>query len=218
MASEEGREPVVVVVEPARGVKSYPLNSKRLTAPILHRIASALGLPKAPLADARQMVEGKLSEDREPRNVQVDLVVSGSGTVVRLRDAGGVFLEEPLDDADGGEEPGTTLEDGERGAGDPEVGHAGEMEAEARESDAAAETMNGTRLRIELETAAERNTALTEEVKVLSEKVRAERDKNQECVRELERELERATQHNADLEEEVGVLKKESRRGGSKKS
>ena len=141
-----------------------------------------------------------------------------------------MFLEEPLDDADGREGPGTTSEDGERGAGDLEVVHAAETEVEVRENDAA-EMMNGAckrtggddvegaemtepdaavrrriaGLQIELETAAEWNTFLIEEAKVLSEKVRVERDKNQECVRELERELERVTQHNADLKEEVGV-------------
>ena len=73
--------------EETRAVKSYPLNSKRLTAQVVHRIAVALGLPKAPLADARQMVEGSLREDREPQNVQVDLVGSESSTIIRIRDA-----------------------------------------------------------------------------------------------------------------------------------
>ena len=61
-------------VEPC--VVTYPLNSRRLTAQVVHRIAAALELPKAPLADARQMVEGFLSKDHKQRNVQVDLVES----------------------------------------------------------------------------------------------------------------------------------------------
>ena len=40
-------------------VQTYPLNSKRLTASIVTRIAAGLGLPKASLADSRQMREGK---------------------------------------------------------------------------------------------------------------------------------------------------------------
>ena len=77
MSSEEEGEQAVV--KPTRVVKSYLLTSRRLTASIINWIALALGLPKAPLAD---MVEGKLSEDREPRNTQVDLAVSGGRTVV----------------------------------------------------------------------------------------------------------------------------------------
>ena len=41
------------------------------------------------------MVEGKLSEEREPRNVQVDVVEGEGSPTIRLRDAGGVFLELP---------------------------------------------------------------------------------------------------------------------------
>ena len=52
-------------------VQMFPLNSRRLTAGIIARIAAALGTL---LADSRQMVEGKLAEDREPKNVQVDIV------------------------------------------------------------------------------------------------------------------------------------------------
>ena len=78
-----------------RAVKTYPLNSRRLTARIVHRIAAALELPKAPLSDARQMVEGSLGEGREPWSVQVDIVESESGSIIRLRDADGVFLEVP---------------------------------------------------------------------------------------------------------------------------
>ena len=62
-----------------RGGKVYPLNSTRLTACVVSRIAAALGLPKAPLADSRQMVEGSLAEEQEPRNVQVELTDSEEG-------------------------------------------------------------------------------------------------------------------------------------------
>ena len=113
--------------EKTREVKSYPLNSKRLSAQVVRRIAVALGLPKASLADTRQMVEGSLSEDREPRNVQVDLVGSESGTIIRLRDTDGVFLDiMPPDDPD--EEEGSA--GSRRGTGDQEVGEETEMETE----------------------------------------------------------------------------------------
>ena len=114
--------------EKTRAVKSYPLNSKRLSAQVVRWIAVALGLPKASLADTRQMVEGSLSEDREPRNVQVDLVGSESGMIIRLRDADRVFLDiMPPDDPD--EEEGSVG----RGTGDQEVGEETEMETEVIE-------------------------------------------------------------------------------------
>lgn len=71
-------------VETTRAVRTFPLNSRRLTGQVVQRIAVALGLPKGPLADVRQMVEGSLSEERETQNVQVDMVDSESGTVIRL--------------------------------------------------------------------------------------------------------------------------------------
>ena len=50
-----------------------PLNSKRLTASQLKRLAAALEVPTTAAADeVRQMIEGKLAEGgREPPNVQV---------------------------------------------------------------------------------------------------------------------------------------------------
>ena len=45
------------------GGKPLPLNSRRLTAPVLKQLAGALDLPStAPLDDVRQMIEGKLLE------------------------------------------------------------------------------------------------------------------------------------------------------------
>lgn len=79
--------------EETRAVRTFPLNSKRLTAKVVRRIAAALKLPKASLSDSLQMVEGSLGEDREPWSVQVDILEAEVGTIIRLRDAGGVFLE-----------------------------------------------------------------------------------------------------------------------------
>ena len=78
----------VVAVAGETRVRTYPLNSRRLTARVVNRIACSLGLPKLSLADARQMIEGQLAETREPQNVHPE-----ETAVIRLRDEGGVFLE-----------------------------------------------------------------------------------------------------------------------------
>ena len=72
------------------------MNSKRLGAAYLHRIAAELGLPTtAPLKDVRQMIDGKLLEEsKEPRNVQITVGVDeGGAKQLTLQDAGGIFLE-----------------------------------------------------------------------------------------------------------------------------
>ena len=85
--------------------KTFPLNSRRLTASVVSRIAKELGLEiSASLEDTRQVVSGKITEmGRQPQNVQVDLVESGSGVVITLRDDEGVFLmSQPEDREDEG--------------------------------------------------------------------------------------------------------------------
>ena len=179
--------------EKTRAVKSYPLNSKRFTAHVVHRIAAALGLPKAPLADARPMVEGSLSEGHEPQNVQVDLVGSESGTIIRLRDADGVFLDIPPGEPDGGN--GSA----ERGTGDQEVEEESEMDTEVIEDDLRSRT-GGAR----------------EETEAEEEELQVALDAAQERIAGLEMELEAATQQNIDLTEEVKVLSVKIREGGDK--
>ena len=62
-----------VVSEPFSG-RLLPLNSRRLTAVHLRHIAGAMELPSTGSADeVRQLIEGKLQEEREVRNVQVVL-------------------------------------------------------------------------------------------------------------------------------------------------
>ena len=65
-----------------RAIRTFPLNSRRLTGQVVQRIAVALGLPKGSLADVHQMVEGSLSEEHETQNIQVDMVDLESGTVI----------------------------------------------------------------------------------------------------------------------------------------
>ena len=103
------------VADPRGHAKTYPLNSTRLTASVVSRIATALGLPKASLADSKQMIEGMLSEEREQRNVQVELDAGEDGLKIRLRDAGGVFLEVPPGPPDGGDNGLEGEKDGDDG-------------------------------------------------------------------------------------------------------
>ena len=87
-----------VIVEPLAG-KLLPLNSRRLTAAHLRHIAGAMGLPSTGSADeVRQLIEGKLGDEREVRNVQVILEESSFLSVkLSLTDGEGVFLEaDPL--------------------------------------------------------------------------------------------------------------------------
>ena len=71
-----------------------PLNSKRLTAEQLRRLARAMNIPTTAATDeVRQMVEGKLSEDgREPWNVQVVLDGTTPLDAFTLQDEEGEFL------------------------------------------------------------------------------------------------------------------------------
>lgn len=72
--------------------KTYPLNSKCLTAEILIQIAKGLGLPmNASLAETRHMIEGRLAEEHDPMNVQVGVVESTLGNV--LRGEAGLIVE-----------------------------------------------------------------------------------------------------------------------------
>ena len=68
-----------------------PLNSRRLSAYNLKRIAQALDVPSTSSADKiRVLVDGKLTElNNEPRNVRVWLQASNA---IKLVNADGVFL------------------------------------------------------------------------------------------------------------------------------
>jgi hypothetical protein len=72
-----------------------PLNSRRLTTVQLKKIAEGLGLPTTGSADeTRHLIEGKLAEGHDVRNVQV--VVNETTTVnvtLSLVDEVGVFLD-----------------------------------------------------------------------------------------------------------------------------
>ena len=71
-----------------------PLNSRRLTAGQLRRLAMALEVPSSGNpADTRLIIEGKLAEmGRQPRNVQVVLEGGSPTAGLSLRDETGIFV------------------------------------------------------------------------------------------------------------------------------
>ena len=136
-ASAEGLREEPETSERSRGRLPIPLNSRRLTAGHLKRLARALDVPTmAAGAEIRQMVEGKLVDaGREPRNVQV---VLGGGTpraAFVLQDEDGEFLtveEEAV------EEP-------------PDPGHQDDREAETLQAELEAVRVENTELRQQLD-------------------------------------------------------------------
>lgn len=122
--------------------KTFPLNSRRLTASVIGRIARELGLQiAASLEDTRQVVDGKLEEiGKQSQNVRVELRESERGVAITLRDEEGVVLEcqpeeESGDGADveteeGGGEGGGAREESEGGGSRAEAYRRAELEAE----------------------------------------------------------------------------------------
>ena len=112
----------------------FPLNSRRLTAPILSRIVVDLRVPSGgSFSDTKQMVEGALNEQaRQPQNVQVNLLELDEGVVVRLQDGDDIFMELPP-----GAEEGSATENSLTSSGDDSESK-GERERRV-ESDPAAE-------------------------------------------------------------------------------
>ena len=177
--------------------RTYPLNSRRLTARSITKIAEALGLPtSATLADTRQIIEGKLTEEsHEPRNVEVVVTETEGETTIRLQDEGGVIVEIPVEEegraspttseTEAGAEPavrdshdGLTTNGG-GGPGDDEVETSralGELRTELESA-----RVRVTALESELESVQERAveeaTRLQQEVSQLEERVRGERER-----------------------------------------
>jgi hypothetical protein len=99
--------------------KTYPLNSRRLKAETISRIAKALALPTK--AETVQLIEGRLGEEDEPKNVQVDLTeVEPGAFAIKLRSADGVIAEVPAEDTPSDENAGDGEHEGE--GGKPEEG------------------------------------------------------------------------------------------------
>ena len=164
-------------------VRTYPLNSRRLTAEILSRIAKGLGLPtNASLAETRQMIEGRLAEDYDPKNVEVSVIELAPGvTTIELRGEDGLIVEISADEgARLGQEPSgeSPINEGEGGAGAREDSASREEELRA-ELELARDRAH--ELEAELERVQESNAhsmeLLTEEVSKLNTKVREEKEK-----------------------------------------
>ena len=163
--------------------KMFPLNSRRLTAETLTRIAAALGLPTgASASETRQLIEGKLSEAHEPRNVQVEF---GPGVAeIRLRDEEGVIVEVPVEErTEEGLEPAIVEGLAEEGEDDADGG--GETAVTSREEVLAAELESSRERARELaeelerlrEAHEQREMRLAEEVRQLNDRVREEKGK-----------------------------------------
>ena len=92
-----------------------PLNSKRLKAGHLRRLAAALGVPTAASADElRQMIDGKLTEEgKEARNVQVVLGGADPTSEFALEDEEGRFLSVPATEEENHSESPNLSGDGE---------------------------------------------------------------------------------------------------------
>ena len=94
--------------------EDVPINSRRLMAETLRWIAKALGLPtNTSKAEMRQMIEGRLAEAHEPRNVLVDVIESAPDErTIKLRYEGGVILEATASEEAGeGREPSSQVEE-----------------------------------------------------------------------------------------------------------
>ena len=161
--------------------RTYPLNSKRLSANVIGRVAKELGLSvSASLAHTRVMVDGKLAEEHELRNMQVDVIERGPGVrTIKLRDENGMFLEIPA----GGE----LEEERESGRAEAKSRESSEEEPDgARDDSTSREELLG-QLRAAYDRAHESETELgqarqscehaAEEVSRLNTKVKEEKNK-----------------------------------------
>ena len=158
----------------ARG-RSYPLNSRRLTAVVVNRIVKAFSLEiSASLEDAKQIVEGKLIEmGREPQNVQVDLAETEGGVLITLLDESGSFLEIQPEEADGEEEE--RAQEGGKEADERVGDDHGHVDPDARSRE--------SELEVELERLTEENTELCVEVSVLKERVEEDKQRYKNLCR-----------------------------------
>ena len=153
--------------------KTYPLNSRCLTAETLSRIANASA------AETMQLIEGRLGEEHEPRNVQVDLTeVAPSIVEIQLRSSDGVIAEIPAEDRHG--------VDPEHDDGEPEM----------RELHAVEEDGGGAR---DDDRFTSREKELAARIADAEEELGSERDR----ARELEAELERVQEARQRLEDQL---------------
>lgn len=126
-----------------------PLNSKRLTAAHLRRLATAVGVPATAAGDeVRTMVEGKMAElGREPQNVQVVLGATPLDAF-SLLDADGPFLTvEAEEEAPEEERPELSDAESERSEGELQ-GLREELEAVRAENEGLREQLDHEKMRV----------------------------------------------------------------------
>ena len=196
MSSEEETAPT----SPTRA-RTYPLNSRRLTADVIGRIAASLGLPRAgSLEDKRQMIGGKLEEaEREPRNVQVVVAETEEGVTVRLQDETGVFREITPGSVD--------VEAGPRGRSRGDSEGSDGSGGGTRSDDLETARARITELEAELLRADEEHASLREEVSSVREKLEEERVKYKALWRMSCEQLARHDDLMAAKEKEIEDLK-----------
>ena len=193
MASSEIAEEAVEATVDRTRVRTYPLNSRQLTADVIGPMAKELDLPTAgSLEETRQILDGKLVEmGREPRNVQVDLEEMEGVVAVYLKDKSGVFLEaQPERIEERSEEDSKRESDGSEGGV-----HDGGGVREAAELEAQL-------LRVSKE-----NATLRGEVSAVREQLEKEKAKCKELWRMSCEQLARHDKHLASKEEEIEKLK-----------
>ena len=172
-----------------RSTKTLPLNSGRLTATLIRRIARGLGLDiSASLEDARQVVSGEMG--REPQNVRVDLTDTDRGMVIHLRDERGVIMESQPEES--------TVEDERDDAEDGRSMRDGSVTSPRGTPDREAE------LQAELARVMEENAGLTAEVSTLKDE---EKKKYKQLWRESCGQLSEHDAVMADKEKEIAILR-----------
>lgn len=167
-------------------VKTYPLNSRHLMAETVSRIAKGLGLPTNALqAEMRQLIKGRLGEKHKPKNIQVDVVkLRPEITVIRLQDEEGVFIKTLEEERTGEEQQPDRGREGLRSqSASPSEGEAGRVphESTEREAELTRQLESAWEHECELEQELMRrqrnHEQLTEEVRVLNDKVKEGREK-----------------------------------------
>ena len=187
---------------PRASARTLPLNSRRLTASIVNRIAKELGVTgTASLEDLRQIVEGQVEElGHSPPNVRVELVETDRGVVVSLQDDKGTFLEcEPEVER----ERGADYEDGGAIEG-RDVAEGGGYVADAVE---ALGTHRVAELEAEVSRLTEEKAMLLGEVSSLRDKVQGEKCKYNNLWRESCEQMREYDSTMADKEAEIEALK-----------
>ena len=187
------------------------LNSRRLTAHVLRRVAKALGLPiSASPDDLRQMIDGALAErEEDPRSVLIAQLDTDEGVVIELRNSDGCFftispdlgMMEMLRESRGAE----------RGSPPPSppLGAVGGADGDTIADPRVPE------LEREMERLTVTNTALSAEVSGLRDKLQGEKEQRRELWRLNCQHLRELEELIAEKDKEIAALKDRISESGS---